>query len=735
MKKIGYIFAVILMSYFILVADDGKDDVVFTGENLRYEAGTITDGKFLIDESYEKSGITAHTPPLLLNKGGYSVQIAYRSQNDGNTAHLNHNGIDLKVIPLKADENIQTAEFELPKGSQELWIKFDYCGKGELEIQSITYSCDTSFYTDIYLVLTVFILGCSLIYLLMQKDWTEESKKKKLLIGIVLFGSAIYATYPFFTNTLLHADDLSYHLLRIEGIKDALLEGQFPVVILPEALEGNGYLNSMYPSLFLYIPALLRMMGISLVTSYKSYVFLLNAATAWIMYYSVKSISNNRKAALLAAVLYTLCPYRFTNIYARGAVGEATAMTFFPLLFAGLYHTLAGKKEKWYLLAISIIGLLHSHILSVLLAGLICVIFGICYIVPVWKEKRYLEIIKAAFWVGVLDLWWLIPFLMYYLRGSLWMSSLEWSTFEEYAVNIFTLFQTMNLSDYRNYSLGLALILCVGIAIVYLIADKIKSKEDCFLLKMLLIGIFCTYLVTNYFSGWSLMGSEIVKSLLYKIQFPWRMLAISSCIFAMTGSIWIFGSGILKDYRKVICYLLVGLTLLSTLKTIDVPVYENQDDVIAQGHIQKVIGVPYTRGRNLCYPYDYRLGGSNNDSIVSEPVLSDETKIEIWDYQKDGTKAFYRYSTSSQGQYIEVPFLAYKGYVARDENGEKIKIHKESDSCNRIRIELIGDGEEHSVSISFEGYWFMTLANFISLAALVTLVAWYIIKKSKRRLV
>ncbi len=65
-----------------------------------------------------------------------------------------------------------------------------------------------------------------------------------------------------------------------------MLDGQFPVVIFPEALAGNGYLNSMYPYLFLYIPAFLRLFGVSLALSYKTLIFLANIATVaitWII--------------------------------------------------------------------------------------------------------------------------------------------------------------------------------------------------------------------------------------------------------------------------------------------------------------------------------------------------------------------------------------------------------------------------------------------------------------------
>ena len=45
----------------------------------------------------------------------------------------------------------------------------------------------------------------------------------------------------------------------MEGLKDGILDGQIPVIIMPDGLKGNGYLNAMYPYLFLYIGAFLTM--------------------------------------------------------------------------------------------------------------------------------------------------------------------------------------------------------------------------------------------------------------------------------------------------------------------------------------------------------------------------------------------------------------------------------------------------------------------------------------------
>ena len=45
---------------------------------------------------------------------------------------------------------------------------------------------------------------------------------------------------------------------------------------------------------------------------------------------------KSRRSVLMAVVLYTLMPYRFTNMLSRGDLGELLALVFWPMVIAGL---------------------------------------------------------------------------------------------------------------------------------------------------------------------------------------------------------------------------------------------------------------------------------------------------------------------------------------------------------------------------------------------------------------
>ena len=152
-----------------------------------------------------------------------------------------------------------------------------------------------------------------------------------------------FVCIPLFAG-FLDGNDTRFHLMRIEGITEGLRMGQFPVKIQPAWYEGYGYGCSVfYGDIFLYIPALLHLAGVSLQGSYQFYVLLVQAATIAVCAYSFLRIFDNRFIAFFGTVLYTLSVYRLMNMFVRGAVGEYTAMIFLPLLAYAL--TLLLKKE------------------------------------------------------------------------------------------------------------------------------------------------------------------------------------------------------------------------------------------------------------------------------------------------------------------------------------------------------------------------------------------------------
>ena len=125
--------------------------------------------------------------------------------------------------------------------------------------------------------------------------------------------------------------DLLFHLYRIEGIKNALLDGQFSVRVPYSWLNGYGYAVSIfYGDSFLYFPAVLRIIGFTVQGAYKAYVLVINIATILVSYYCFDKIIKDRKIAFAGCTVYSLAPYRLLCTYLRFSVGLKTEHIVLP---------------------------------------------------------------------------------------------------------------------------------------------------------------------------------------------------------------------------------------------------------------------------------------------------------------------------------------------------------------------------------------------------------------------
>lgn len=205
----------------------------------------------------------------------------------------------------------------------------------------------------------------------------EYIKKNKNFILMAVF--VIFVSYlPFMNNFLLWGHDIRFHLGRIEGLAEALSNGEIFGRI--NTVNEYGYASGiMYPQLFLYIPAVLRLLGLPLMDTYKLFAFMINVATFVIAYISFKNVMrlSEKYIAMLAAAFYVLGLYRLSSLYLRAAIGEVLGMAFLPLLLWGMYELFIGKENRWWIAVIGWTCMLQSHILTTEIAMVFSVLFFI----------------------------------------------------------------------------------------------------------------------------------------------------------------------------------------------------------------------------------------------------------------------------------------------------------------------------------------------------------------------
>ena len=721
-SKITYGVLAVLFVVLLWLGDEGRQPIVYNGIDLQHTVGLIdSENALVLQDSVARYGVVANTPSYVMNKGSYSVTLNYSADQKDNVLELWEQGDKIAAWPINSQENELTADFTLSKDTKQLQLRINYSGNGGLTVKKLSLAPHTLFYTDTYFIIAVFLL-LNLLGWLYCRSGSGWLTQERLIDISVILGAALLATTPLMQTFLYNADDLCYHLARMEGLKDGVLDGQIPVNILPDGLQNNGYMNAMYPYLFLYIGAFLRICRVSLGFSYKTLIFLANLGSAVCAYTAVRSMVKSRRSILLAVVLYTLMPYRFTNILSRGDLGETLALIFWPLVIAGLYHVIMGEQKKWYYLVIGFTGILQSHILSAAFVTAFCVFTVLFYCVRIVREKRYVGLFKAAGFSVLLNAWYVVPFLYFYFNEELSKDVLRWSGYFEQSINLSNMTQSLSLYNKQYFSLGLALLGCLGIGVIYLLCERRDkmTREDGYLLYLLVLGVSLVFMTTGYFPSRALMANGLLENIATMLQFPWRFLGPASACILFVGAAGLERSEILKPYRNAVFALLVGLNLLIV---ITVPTdnshmpYKNAQAVASKGHETK-LGTSV----GLFYPHEWRLNGADDSKLTTSVVISDIESVVVRDYQKKGTKAAVSYVSDSASAYLELPVQNYLGYRAKDENGTPVKIEK--GEGGRMRFFLKGDGAEHRIYVRYGPVAGFVAANVVSALTILLSVLW-----------
>ena len=193
---------------------------------------------------------------------------------------------------------------------------------------------------------------------------------------IILLGA--YAMWDLTTPGLHKTHDSISHIVRILSFQKALDDGQIIPRWAPYLFEGIGspvlILNYLLPYFF---SSAVHGIGFSFIDSFKitlALSFILSGITA---YFSFKSIWG-KLPGLLAAMIYTWAPFRFVDIYVRGAFGEAFSFIFPPLILLSIH------KKWWLLLTVSFTGLLLSHPVA---SALFCLFFFPYMLIYYYSKK------------------------------------------------------------------------------------------------------------------------------------------------------------------------------------------------------------------------------------------------------------------------------------------------------------------------------------------------------------
>ncbi len=706
------IFLILLWAFLKVQMDDERYYMIFDFEN-KPESFDSSGGVINIDESLGlgSDAVIATIPAIHIQGGRYYLEIDHQGDTDA-TVVLNNEGSVFGRFLLPKEELLSTVSFEAPGDLYSFSVDFLYPGEGSFTLKHVYLRTDGVFYTDT-IAAAVFLILVSALFILWayRTNFTARGDREKLIVFAVL-AFAVFINYPCYWSFTKNGGDMQYHLARVENLKNELFAGQFPAYIYFIQNKYRGYLAAMYPETFLYIPAFLRAAGVSLAVAWKYFIILINISTMAVSYYFAKKLSSRRDFALLFMVLYTALPYRIELIAYRNAIGEILAFVFLPILFLGLYETVAGDKRRWPYLVAAMTGLINSHIISSVFAVCLIAVVCLCFVPKLIKEGRILPFIYAGLWSLAMNLWFILPFLYHYRYSDLALSTtlgtMDFSESAVFPAQLFMLFAgkgahssnkvSLGIFNECSLTLGAAGFILLGMAVYFSIFKKRKTVIEKAGVLSLILGLILMFMSVTWFPWQTLQKFEPLNRFVSQFQFPTRFRMLGETFILLAGVIALFGYELFRKNRYAIMTALTVAAVFYCIFTFD-------SDLKADENYMDAFGAGVQEGNYKDYvPVGY--SGSAMEENSSE--------ADITGYMVGSSDVTFDYR-AGKDTFADIKRIYYAGYKAYLSDGTELQVSK--GDGGRLRIAL--PAGDDSVTVVYEPPFFFKLSFIVSLLACV----------------
>lgn len=543
---------------------------------------------------------------------------------------------------------------------------------------------------------------------------------------LILFIVSLFPLIGLVPNGLPVTHDGADHVARIANFFQALSEG----VIVPR-WAGNlnwGYghpiLMFLYP-LSSYAGSFFHAVGFSYVDATKMVFAVAFIASVLAMYLWINTAFGKR-AGIIAALLYGFAPYRFVDLYVRGAIGEHVAFIFPPLILFFLYKLAAQRKNQLYGigLSVSMACLIVAHnaiaIMFLPIIGAYCI-----YLFFTEAKKSVWFLLSSACFsllgFGLSSFFWIPAFFegKYTLRDILTRGEfgdrfIPWTWFFN---------SPWNYGQGNEFSKSLGYGHWIGILTSIMVLLKTKdAKRRIFLTGLIIILFGSLFMMT---SQSSLVWNKI--TLLQKFQFPWRFLSVSVFLSALLGGISIASlvERTKSQKRAAGNYVVIAFCLVAVLTTIHMwkpkgystkpesfysGVYESTTDTGESSPIWSIRFMEYAPSKRI-------------DVIGGKATVVERSRTTI--------EHVYTIVAITPSQLLEntLYFPGWKVYV----DGVQTEIEFQDPNHRGIMTFRIDEGV-HEVRVVFQNTKIRTYAEYISLISIgicSMLIIWRLIWRKK----
>ncbi|MTD40465.1 hypothetical protein GIX45_17935 [Erwinia sp. CPCC 100877] len=511
------------------------------------------------------------------------------------------------------------------------------------------------------------------------------------MIFLSFFMLSILSLYIVYLHNghLLIGDDYHFHQNRIEGLAASIKHGNWLPKVSYYFIGGYGYASSLfYPDFYLYFPAILRLLGLSLSASFIIFAVGINFGTFVLTYISGRYLDLSKTKSYLFSLLYTLSIYRLQDFFNRQALGELLAISFFPLVFASLYLLKNGKEHKWLLLVGAMCGIGLAHFISLEIISLFIGFYMLLNWKSFFKKQPLLALAKATvLTIGLLSFY-LAPIMEQMTHTTFQVSSNPLTLISERSYSLSELLShSFKNSVFHASSANIGIILLMGLVAYSLtLFKKVAPNRDLILLSLLFM-----YMTTNYFP-WKLLNHTPLNT----IQFPWRLLSLVTLLLAYL--IADDSLGFLKKIPK-------ALPLLILFIFLGVAIYETESVITGGKRVMTYEKYNHTNSYYIGAGHEYLPEETDYSVILKQKkrkLTYDENQIKVMHTDMTFDKISFDFQTQQkQAVDVTLPFIYYYGYQARilTDGKEETKPVSMDRKNGLVKVRLTGRGK---VSVSYQ---------------------------------
>ncbi len=527
-------------------------------------------------------------------------------------------------------------------------------------------------------------------------------------------------------------DDLQ--MMRQLEMEKCFQDWQIPCRWVPDMGYGYGFpLFNFYPPLPYLVGQIFRIFQISFVETAKLTFAITFIFSGIAMYYLAKEFFG-KWGGVVSSIFYIWAPYHSVDVFVRGAMNEAWALVWFPLILWTSVRLIKEKKKTvpWVLgLALSWTGLLLSHNLMVMIftpvfaawcyifwiekkdikkvmqmaiSGLIAFSLAASFTLPALVEQKYVHVDTLT--QGYYE----------YIAHYATIGQLLFSRFWDYGPSVWGPVDGMPFQvGHVHWILSLTILVFVAFAVL---KKKKQSSAHMVVIFSILLGWFAAFMAhQNSTFIW-----QKIKPLAF-VQFPWRFLTLVILGFSLaSGSIFLFIS---KNAAKYISAFLIIFVVIFNWNYFMPqngrmgPLTDEQKFSGAAWDLQRTAGI-----------FDYLPGTANQNPKDPPTVLAEIMKGEgtVTDMAQGTKWAKFNVDLLKEST-LRVNIFQFPVWKAKVD-GKEVKAYiPDSEIWGRMYLD-IPEGK-HSVSFNFKNTPVRTFADSLSLVAWIAFISYIVWNRKK----